>query len=145
MVSRSLAWLPRGHLLRINKSILMLVEIARRPDIVRAAMCGAASQSHSTIHHPFRIIDVMRDLMRVTNSSHDPQSPTPERDEAPKSLTFLQMVGSILASFFGVQSGKNRERDFKHGKARAFIMVGVLMTIVWYATISLIVHVVLKR
>lgn len=67
------------------------------------------------------------------------------RDEAPQSLTFLQMVGSILSSFFGVQSGKNRERDFAVGKARAFILVGILMTAVWYGTISLIVHAVLQR
>lgn len=77
---------------------------------------------------------------------------TQDRDLAPegkentaRSLTFLQMVCSILASFFGVQSGKNRERDFALGKARAFILVGILMTIVWYGTISLIVHFVLKR
>lgn len=62
-----------------------------------------------------------------------------------QSLTFLQMVGSILASFFGVQSGKNRERDFALGKARPFIMVGILMTAVWYGTIWLIVNVVLKQ
>jgi hypothetical protein len=64
--------------------------------------------------------------------------------EAPRAPTFLQMVGSILASFFGVQSAKNRERDFTHGKARAFIAVGILMTIVWYGCISLVVHFVLK-
>lgn len=64
--------------------------------------------------------------------------------ETRRSLTFLQMVGSIGASFFGVQSAKNRERDFAHGKARAFILVGILMTIVWYGAISLVVHFVLR-
>jgi hypothetical protein len=34
-----------------------------------------------------------------------------ENDE--KQLSFFQMVGSVLASFFGVQSSKNRSRDFK--------------------------------
>ena len=65
--------------------------------------------------------------------------------DAPQSLSFLQMVGSILASFFGVQSAKNRERDFVHGKVRAFILVGILMTIVWYSTIALIVAFVLRQ
>lgn len=71
----------------------------------------------------------------------------PSRSDAsqPKPPTFLQMVTSILASFFGVQSDKNRERDFAHGKAWAFILVGILMTIVWYGTISLIVHFVLAE
>jgi hypothetical protein len=95
-------------------------------------------------HHQLRVIDIMH----TSESARDSQSPNPSikpQQEPQESLTFLQMVGSILASFFGVQSGKNRERDFKHGKARAFIMVGILMTVVWYATIYLIVHVVLKH
>lgn len=61
-------------------------------------------------------------------------------DEQRKSLTLLQMVGSILASFFGVQSSKRRERDFELGKPLAFFMVGVLMTAVWYGAIALVVH-----
>ena len=54
-------------------------------------------------------------------------------------LSICNMAGSVLASFFGVQSSKNRERDFKRGKIKHFIMVGVLMTIVWYGAIYLIV------
>ncbi|HET8710741.1 MAG TPA: DUF2970 domain-containing protein [Spongiibacteraceae bacterium] len=60
--------------------------------------------------------------------------------EQQQSLTFLQMVGSICASFFGVQSSKNRERDFQMGKPLAFFLVGVLMTVVWYGAIALVVH-----
>lgn len=65
-------------------------------------------------------------------------------DETRQSLTFLQMVGSILASFFGVQSAERRERDFALGKPLAFILVGVLMTAVWYGAIALVVHFVLR-
>lgn len=57
-----------------------------------------------------------------------------------KPLTFLQMVGSILASFYGVQNSKNRKRDFTRGKASHFIAVGILMTAVWYGAIALVVH-----
>jgi DUF2970 family protein len=73
----------------------------------------------------------------------------PERDiqQTPvvseRSLSFLQIVGSILASFFGVQSSKNRSRDFAAGNARKFIIVGILMTVVWYSTIYLVVRFVL--
>lgn len=63
---------------------------------------------------------------------------------AQPSLTFLQMVGSICASFFGVQSAKNRERDFQLGKPLAFFLVGVLMTVIWYGAIALVVHFVVK-
>ena len=60
-----------------------------------------------------------------------------------KPLTFFQMAGSVLASFFGVQSSKNRERDFKRGKASQFIMIGILMTVVWYGCIYLLVNIIL--
>lgn len=59
------------------------------------------------------------------------------------SLSFLQMLVSILASFFGVQSDKNRKRDFEQGKPIHFIVAGVFMTVVWYVSIYLIVKVVL--
>lgn len=75
----------------------------------------------------------------------NPAEPAKPAEAPAQSLTLLQMVGSILASFFGVQSRRNRERDFRHGKARAFILVGILMTVVWYGAIWLIVNIVLKR
>jgi hypothetical protein len=62
-----------------------------------------------------------------------------------KNLSFFQMVGSVLASFFGVQSSKNRERDFKRGKAKHFIMVGVFMTVVWYGAIYCVVQLLLSK
>jgi uncharacterized membrane protein len=59
-------------------------------------------------------------------------------------IGFFQMVGSILSSFFGVRASKHSERDFKYGKARQFIAVGVLMTVVWYVSIYLIVSLVMN-
>ncbi|RRV48937.1 DUF2970 domain-containing protein [Pseudomonas sp. p106] len=48
-----------------------------------------------------------------------------------KPPTFWQMLHSILAAALGVQSGKNRARDFTHGKASHFIALGVLFTLVF--------------
>jgi hypothetical protein len=45
-----------------------------------------------------------------------------------KPLSFLQVIGSVFASFLGVQKGENRERDFTHGRPRDFIIAGLLMT-----------------
>ncbi len=59
-------------------------------------------------------------------------------------LNFLQMCISVLASFLGVQSDKNRERDFQQGKPVHFIAVGVVMTALWYLGIYLIVQIVLR-
>lgn len=75
----------------------------------------------------------------MTESNHDDTRP------AKSSLTVWQMVSSILASFFGVQSSRNQQRDFALGKARAFILVGIVMTAVWYGAIYAVVHLVLAR
>jgi hypothetical protein len=43
----------------------------------------------------------------------------------------------------GVQSGKNRERDFTHGKPSHFVILGVLFTAVFGLTLFAIVKLVL--
>lgn len=43
--------------------------------------------------------------------------------------TFWQMLQSVFAAAFGVQSGKNRARDFTHGKASHFILLGAGFTL----------------
>jgi len=43
-------------------------------------------------------------------------------------LGLRQVLGSVLSSFIGVQKNDNRERDFEHGRARDFILIGVLVT-----------------
>jgi len=56
----------------------------------------------------------------------------------------LQVVGSVMAAAIGVQSSKNHERDFKHGKARNFIIAGVVFTVVFVLTVFTVVSLVLK-
>ncbi|MDX5372080.1 MAG: DUF2970 domain-containing protein [Pseudomonadaceae bacterium] len=51
---------------------------------------------------------------------------SPEKEDKP--LTFREMLQSVLAAAFGVQSGKNRARDFSRGKPSHFIILGVLFT-----------------
>lgn len=60
-----------------------------------------------------------------------------------KSLSMLQVIGSVLAAGFGVQSEKNRERDFKTGSSRHFIVVGLVATILFVITLYTIVRLVL--
>jgi divalent metal cation (Fe/Co/Zn/Cd) transporter len=62
--------------------------------------------------------------------------------EAPHTL--WDTIKSVAASFFGVQSSKNRDRDFKHGKAAHFIVVGIVATVVFILTIVLVVRLVLR-
>lgn len=65
-----------------------------------------------------------------------------QEDEEVK-ITFLQLLKSTLAAFLGVQSSKNRERDFKHGKISHFIAIGLLFGLLFVATIVTIVQIVM--
>lgn len=58
--------------------------------------------------------------------------------------TLGQVIVSVLSSFFGVQSAKNRERDFKHGKAAHFIVVGLLATAAFVGLVILLVRLALR-
>ncbi|MEH6593744.1 MAG: DUF2970 domain-containing protein [Halioglobus sp.] len=64
-------------------------------------------------------------------------------EKAATKVTILQVLGSILASFYGVQSSKNRKRDFESGNAKTFIIAGIFLTGVWYFAIYLVVTLVL--
>lgn len=52
---------------------------------------------------------------------------------------------SILAALVGVQSEKNRERDFKRGDIKVFIIAGIVTTAVLVLLMALIVSQVLKN
>ena len=61
-----------------------------------------------------------------------------------KPPTFWQMLHSVMAAAFGVQSGRNRARDFTHGKPVHFIMLGLLFTLVFVLLLAGIVKLVLS-
>ena len=52
-------------------------------------------------------------------------------DDQDKPLTLKEMLQSVLSAALGVQSGKNRSRDFSRGKPSHFIILGVLFTMVF--------------
>lgn len=56
----------------------------------------------------------------------------------------LETVQSVLAAFFGVQSTKNRERDFTKGRAGTFIIVGTIMTALFVLVLYLVVRMVVS-
>lgn len=58
---------------------------------------------------------------------------------------FKDVVSSVFAAAFGVQSSKNRERDFKHGKARTFIIAGIVFTALFVLTVFSVVKMVLQQ
>ena len=54
----------------------------------------------------------------------------------------LRVVQSTLAATIGVQSKKNRERDFEEGNAGTLIVAGTLFTVLFVATIVIVVSAV---
>jgi DUF2970 family protein len=69
--------------------------------------------------------------------------PAERPQDAPRKVSWWQTTGSVLASFFGVQSESNRERDFSQGSAGRFIFIGVAMTVLFILTLWGIVRLVL--
>jgi hypothetical protein len=68
----------------------------------------------------------------------------PDDSDKPEPLTFWEMLTSTLAAAFGVQSSKNRERDFTRGKPSHFIALGILFTVVFVLAVVGIVNLVLS-
>jgi hypothetical protein len=66
-------------------------------------------------------------------------------EESQKEPGLFQAIASAIAAAFGVQSARNRQRDFKHGKARNFIIAGVLFTLVFILALVVIVKLVLRQ
>jgi len=58
-------------------------------------------------------------------------------------LTFLEVLGSVLAAVSGVQSSEKRKRDLSRGKAIHFIFVGILFTATFVFAMILFVQWVL--
>ena len=73
---------------------------------------------------------------------NDKQADSPE--DADK-LSPLQVISSVFAAGLGVQSSKNRERDFKQGRAGVFIASGIIFTLLFIAAVVFVVQTVLSN
>lgn len=75
--------------------------------------------------------------------------PSPDRrDQEPQAeqadeLTLLQVMGSVLAAGFGVQSRENKVRDFSRGKPVHFIIAGLVFTLGFLVALVTVVNLVL--
>ena len=49
-----------------------------------------------------------------------------------------------MAAALGVQSEKNRQRDFEHGSPRQFVVVAIIATLVFIVLVYAAVKIVLK-
>jgi hypothetical protein len=63
---------------------------------------------------------------------------TSQDSDKTRAPSFFNVLGSVLASMFGVQSNRKREQDFTHGKPSHYV------TIVFILTVWAVVQVVMK-
>ena len=55
---------------------------------------------------------------------------------------FKRILQSTLAAAFGIQSQRNREKDFEEGNAGWFILAGIIFTVVFIVTVLTVVNLV---
>lgn len=60
-----------------------------------------------------------------------------------KSSSFITTAKSVGAAFFGVQSNKNRDRDFSQGKLSHFIIAAVIGVAIFIGVLIAAVSLVL--
>jgi hypothetical protein len=72
--------------------------------------------------------------------SRDDRKPS---DPRPKRPGFFAIVLSTLAAAIGVQSNKNRERDFSQSGPLPFIAAGIIFTVLFILTVITVVNLVL--
>jgi hypothetical protein len=74
----------------------------------------------------------------------DQQQSPKDEDSKDGKMNALQVVGSVFAAGLGVQSSKNRERDFKQGRAGVFIAAGIVFTLLFIGAVITVVRLVLN-
>jgi len=72
------------------------------------------------------------------NGRSDGEAPA----DAPR-ISHAAIAGSILSAAFGVQSARNKERDFSQGNYRHFIVGGIVFTVLFVLTLVVVVRLVL--
>ncbi|WP_027951297.1 DUF2970 domain-containing protein [Haliea salexigens] len=60
-----------------------------------------------------------------------------------ENLTMVDLVKTTFAAALGVQSNKNRERDFKHGNIKVFAIAGLIFTVLFIAILICLAKLVL--
>ena len=68
----------------------------------------------------------------------------PDDSHRQQSQSLASVVRSVAASMFGVQSSKQHQDDFRHGKVSTYITVGLIATVVFVLTIWGVVQLVVR-
>jgi hypothetical protein len=66
-----------------------------------------------------------------------------EPSQSPSKVGIMNLLQSVFAAALGVQSAKNRERDFQQGSAGVFIAAGLLFTVLFIGGVVAVVQMVI--
>ena len=64
--------------------------------------------------------------------------------DSEKAPSLMSVLGSVLASGFGVQSNRKREEDFTHGKPSQYIIIGLAVTVLFVLVVWGVVSLVMN-
>ena len=67
-----------------------------------------------------------------------------ENRDKPRAPSLSKVLGSVLASMFGVQSTRKREEDFMYGRPYQYIIVGLIVTVVFILSVWGVVKLVMR-
>ena len=68
---------------------------------------------------------------------------TDKDEDSEEKLSLVDVALSVCAAAFGVQSSKNRKRDFSKGNPLIFVLSGIVFTVAFVLIIVGIVHLVI--
>jgi len=75
----------------------------------------------------------------------DPDVPPPDGGTGPRPARFLQVLGAVFSSFFGIRKKAAGERDMVSIKPLHVIVAGVLAAAVLVATLALLVSYITRK
>jgi hypothetical protein len=62
-----------------------------------------------------------------------------QNNQQKRAPSLFEVLKSVLAAALGVQSSKNYERDFQHGKPSQYIIIGLFFTLLFiFAVIGVV-------
>ena len=68
-----------------------------------------------------------------------------DKEKSKKKVSFLSTMSSVVAASFGVQTNKNRERDFEQGKFHHFVIGGIVFAVLFILFLVGLVKIVMHQ
>jgi hypothetical protein len=58
-------------------------------------------------------------------------------------IRIMQLIKSVLSAAIGVQSNENRRKEFEQGSLSAYVIAGVIFTVLFVSCLMLLVSIIL--